>query len=283
MTDKFKNLLVRTASGAVFVVLVVGSFFVPAVFQYLLFLFFAEVATWEYCHICNQNGLQLNTPMCLCNTWIILTFGFFEWAFETFWIVIALSMILLPIIELFRKSEKPFTNIAHNFLPIFWIALPFSLASLVTRIVDMGPAVLSIFILIWASDTFAYCGGSLFGKHKLFERISPKKTWEGIIVGAICTCALAAGLSFIPYFSLALNTDVAAHSIADIVIWIGFALLIVVFGTFGDLVESMFKRSYNIKDSGKIMPGHGGALDRFDSFLFAMPISVLYFILLTLI
>lgn len=279
MTDKFRNLLVRTASGAVFVALVVGSFFVHAIFQYLLFLFFAEVATWEYCRICNQNDLKLHTPMCLCITWLMVTFGFFEWALETFWIVIILSMMALPIIELFRKSDKPFTNIAHNFLPIFWIALPFALTGMLTRLESMDSMVLSIFILIWASDTFAYCGGSLFGKHRMFERISPKKTWEGIIVGTILTCGLAVLLSFMPYFHHAISDTVELHSAKDILLWVAFALIVVVFGTLGDLIESMFKRSYHIKDSGNIMPGHGGALDRFDSFLFAMPACALFLIL----
>ena len=141
--------------------------------------------------------------------------------------------------------------------------------------------VLALFILIWCSDTFAYCGGSLFGKHKMFERISPKKTWEGFAIGGLFTCAAAAGLSFIPYFSDALLYG--ASTTTNVLAWVFFGLIVFVMGTLGDLIESMFKRAYGVKDSGNIMPGHGGMLDRFDSFLFAMPFCLIYWVLITFI
>ena len=122
--------------------------------------------------------------------------------------------------------------------------------------------VLAFLILIWASDTFAYLGGSLFGKHKLAPSISPGKTWEGFLISCVLTAALAVGISYIPYFKAMVFTFTVWH-------WIVMALLVEVFGLMGDLIESLFKRKAGVKDSGKIIPGHGGVLDRVDSILFA--------------
>ena len=122
---------------------------------------------------------------------------------------------------------------------------------------------MAVFIFLWTSDTGAYCFGSLFGKHRLFERISPKKSWEGSIGGTFVS--LLAAL-IVWYFDRSLNIPQ----------WLGFALVVVIFGTWGDLVESLLKRQLGIKDSGNILPGHGGLLDRFDSSLLALPAVVIY-------
>ena len=197
------------------------------------------------------------------------------------WIVAYIFMNLVLAVELFRKEAQPFSNIVHTLLPLFWIAVPFTMAGVSNAILEHKEPVLALFILLWSSDTFAYCGGSLFGKHKMFERISPKKTWEGFAIGGLFTCGAAVGLSFIPYFQDALLNQASATM--NVLVWVGFGLLVFVMGTLGDLIESMFKRSYGVKDSGNIMPGHGGMLDRFDSFLFAMPFCFLYWVLLTII
>ena len=128
---------------------------------------------------------------------------------------------------------------------------------------------LSVFIFLWANDTGAYCFGSLFGKHKLFPRISPAKSWEGSIGGAIVVLVAAWILGIV-------DRNMGNMSGLTSVQWLGLGLVVVVFGTWGDLVESLFKRTLGIKDSGSILPGHGGMLDRFDSSLMAMPAAVLY-------
>lgn len=266
-------MIVRSASGAVFVALVVSSFFLPGIFQYVLFLFFTLVGTWEYLSIVEKGGNRPQKCLSMTAAALIISIGYLKHLYciiNISWIIFVVTFVLLvfilvliPIFELFRKHESPFTNIAHSYMPLVWVAFPFFLAGI---LYVEKTNVLALLILIWASDTFAYCGGSLLGKHKLFERISPKKTWEGSIIGAVLTISLAVVFAYIPYFN---NPNIP--------FWIGLAIIAIVFGTLGDLIESMFKRSYQVKDSGKIMPGHGGILDRFDSFIFAMPIAILYF------
>jgi CDP-diglyceride synthetase len=257
---------------------VVGSFFLPSYCQFLLFTVFAAIALSEYIRITESTGVKVQKILCAMIVVLVIEGGYLEDTTEISWLIAVFFMMLVPVVELFKKeSVMPFTNIAHTYLPILWIAVPFALAGVCFSISSSPELVLALFILIWASDTFAYCAGSLFGKHKLFERISPKKTREGSIISAVLTCGLAVGLSFIPYFEgCFLHSD-------NVLVWIGFALIVVVAGTFGDLIESMFKRSYGVKDSGNIMPGHGGMLDRFDSFFLAMPFCFIYWMLLAFI
>ncbi len=181
--------------------------------------------------------------------------------------------IIIPIIlylfiaELYRKAAFPIENIAITILGIIYIAIPFSLfwhIGFRGNINYYNPnLILGYFILIWTYDTTAYLVGMAFGKKKLFERISPKKSWEGAIGGFIF-CILAAYLLSIFYKDLKLSQ------------WLIYGSLIAIFGTFGDLTESMLKRSYEIKDSGSLLPGHGGILDRFDALFLAVPAIYLY-------
>jgi len=175
-------------------------------------------------------------------------------------------------IKLYKKTErKPFTNIAYTFLGIFYVATPIALLNIATfenQVYDYQIIFGSLFIL-WASDTGAYFAGSLFGKRKLFERISPKKSWEGFAGGAMLAFAFAYGL---PYFFSAIGHEPTIHSWQ----WMVIGLIIIVGGTFGDLVESLLKRSIEIKDSGDSLPGHGGFLDRFDGLLISAPFIVAF-------
>ena len=175
--------------------------------------------------------------------------------------------ISIFITELYRKKEVPLLNIAYTFLGIIWIALPFSVYNFyfVNKLYsgDFHILAVALFVFLWVSDTGAYLIGMSFGKTKLFERISPKKTWEGTLGGLFFTIVTAYIVSFFW----------KGFSFTD---WILFGLLTAISGIFGDLFESLFKRSINCKDSGNIMPGHGGFLDRFDSFLFASPLVFIY-------
>ena len=172
------------------------------------------------------------------------------------------------IIELFRDSEHPFTNISFALFGAFYVAVPFGLISYMvySPVFDNefnGSILVAFLFLIWVSDSGAYIIGSMFGKHKLFERISPKKTWEGFLGGGF--------FSLIAAFIISLLIEEIA-----LIHWLAIAILTVVFGTFGDLIESLLKRKVNVKDSGTILPGHGGILDRFDSLLFAAPVVFIY-------
>lgn len=171
------------------------------------------------------------------------------------------------VIKLYKKFErKPFTNIAYTFLGIFYIAVPFALLN-VSVFDDSGKynyeIICGCLFILWATDSGAYIAGSLFGKRKLFERISPKKSWEGAVGGAILATAFAYGFSL--YF-----TTLAPWQ------WCGIAIIIIVGGIYGDLVESLLKRSIEIKDSGSSLPGHGGFLDRFDGLFISAPFIVAF-------
>lgn len=184
-----------------------------------------------------------------------------EWLF----ILFPLTSVIY-FIKLYKKGEMyPFRNIAFTFLGIVYVALPFSLLGAAAYTLgEYNPKIIiGIFLILWASDTGAYFAGTLFGKRKLFERVSPKKSWEGSLGGAILSIAFAIGIS---YFFVELQPWK----------WIVISILTIVGGTYGDLVESLFKRSMQIKDSGTKLPGHGGFLDRFDGLLLAIPFIVIF-------
>lgn len=175
---------------------------------------------------------------------------------------LVLLFFLSLVIELFLSSTSPFQNVAIYLFGFFYICFPFVFLNWIAYADfegDYSPLrVFGLLLLIWTNDTMAYFIGSKFGKRKLFERISPKKTWEGTIGGGVCTVLMAWGLSFIV-------KDFTQTQ------WLVLGVVAAVFGTFGDLVESMLKRSAGVKDSGNLLPGHGGMLDRFDAFIFALP------------
>jgi phosphatidate cytidylyltransferase len=181
------------------------------------------------------------------------------------------ALFLLFIFELFRKKSNPFSNIAYTFMGLVYVAIPFSLWCFPVLFFRTGTfefhRLLGFFFIMWTADTGAYLSGRFFGKHKLFERISPKKTWEGFIGGII----LSVGVAFLNgYFYTQLKTEQ----------WIVVALITSIFGTLGDLVESMFKRSIDVKDSGSLLPGHGGILDRFDGVFISTPFVIAYLCLI---
>jgi phosphatidate cytidylyltransferase len=190
---------------------------------------------------------------------------------------LCLLFILMPsvifLVELFHQSKRPFQNAGLSFLSLLYIGIPYTLLTYIAMGMHQDTAgysphrVWGLLWLVWTNDSFAYIIGSRMGKTKLFERISPNKTWEGTIGGAICAIIMAWVLSL--YFS-----DFSGIE------WVALALVAAIFGTLGDLVESMMKRSLGVKDSGDLLPGHGGMLDRFDAFMFALPF---YFVVLNLL
>jgi phosphatidate cytidylyltransferase len=185
-------------------------------------------------------------------------------------------ILIIPVVgvfiaELYSRSDTPFANIAGVLTGVIYVAIPLSLTTELTlhdgnydyRIF------LALFIFLWSNDVGAYCFGMLFGrngKHKLFERISPKKTWEGFYGGIFASLIAAFTVSSVW----------GERYGFDKIHWFVLAILVALSGAFGDLVESMLKRETGVKDSGKIMPGHGGILDRFDSALFAFPAALTY-------
>jgi phosphatidate cytidylyltransferase len=191
-------------------------------------------------------------------------------------LVLIPMMLLIMVIELYRKQDKPFDSLAHTLFSVLYSAIPFSMFPFAAfsrtglnsilphnNIIFSPGIIIGFFILIWANDTGAYLTGMLFGRHKLMERISPKKTWEGFIGGLIIASVAAWFLS-------------DWLGVVDKIHWVIISLIISVAGTYGDLVESMLKRSTGVKDSGTIMPGHGGFLDRFDSAILSFPLVYLF-------
>ena len=183
-----------------------------------------------------------------------------------YYIVIFPLMSGIYLIKLYKKFErKPFTNIAFTFLGVFYVAIPFALLNAV--VYQQGEynyeIILGSLLILWASDTGAYFAGTLFGKRKLFERISPKKSWEGFAGGAVLALIFVFGLSQF------------LHSLSPVE-WTIVGMIIIIGGTFGDLIESLLKRSIEIKDSGDSLPGHGGFLDRFDGLLISAPFIAAY-------
>jgi phosphatidate cytidylyltransferase len=186
---------------------------------------------------------------------------------------IILLLPLMFICELFRKSATPIANIATTLMGVVYVAMPLSLLLFIPLLLGGGewkPWTLLFYIfIIWANDVFAYLFGISFGKHRLFERISPKKSWEGFFGGLLGAMAMG--------FVAAKVLD------ANVAMWIGLALIAAITGVFGDLVESLLKRSVDVKDSGSFIPGHGGWLDRFDALIFSVPFAFIYLVIVEFI
>jgi phosphatidate cytidylyltransferase len=184
--------------------------------------------------------------------------------------------------ELYLKAEDPIHNWAYTMMSQLYIALPFSLLNVLafrsngTSIQYTYLTPLCVFVFLWLNDAGAYLCGSMLGRHKLFPRISPGKSWEGSIGGGLLV--VIASLLLWHYTEQYGVNDLGLTAIE----WVGLGLVIVLFGTWGDLIESLLKRTMGIKDSGNILPGHGGMLDRFDSTLMAIPAAVVYLYTLTL-
>jgi len=265
------NFTRRTITGILFVAVMIGSIVMGQTVFSVLLLIINVLSINEFITIVSTDK---NRPA-LLPTIVIgsLVFGLLSANAMSLvpatWLFLALPLFFsLFIIELWRNMPSPFTNIAMGILAIFYIAIPFGLLTYFFDPVIMSGTkhygvVLGYLVILWLSDTGAYLVGSMIGKHKLFERLSPGKTWEGSAGGAFFALLASYGLSFV-FVQL------------DPLQWMGLAALVVLFGTLGDLAESMLKRSLGIKDSGNILPGHGGLLDRFDAVLLSAPFVFVY-------
>ena len=281
-----KNFIIRSITGVLFVTAIVVCFFNPIAMAFL-FALVTGLSVWEFTGLVNQReGVDTNRFICTV-AGVYLFFAFTGYVSgqtpSTVFIPYLITLIYLMVAELYAKNIDPINTWAYTMMSQLYVALPFSMISVLAfRATPEGIAYtylmpLCVFIFLWLNDSGAYCCGSLLGKHKLFPRISPGKSWEGSIGGAIVVVAAAAAIGY--YTEQYGVNDLQLN----IVQWMGLGLIVVIFGTWGDLVESLFKRTLGIKDSGNILPGHGGMLDRFDSSLLAFPAAVVYLYTLTLI
>ena len=290
-----KNFIVRTITGVFFVAAIVVGFLNPQA-MIALFALVTGLTVWEFTglvndrpyisinrFICTDSGVYLFAAMAGYNSGITPAAVFIPYL---------VSIIYLLVAELYLQAKDPINNWAYTMLSQLYIALPFSLLNVLAfngtpdgQIAFNTLLPLSVFIFLWVNDSGAYCVGSLLGRHKLFPRISPGKSWEGSIGGALFVLLAAFAIGWLDNMQVADldHTLPFSRGMLSIPEWAGLGLTVVVFGTWGDLVEGLFKRTLGIKDSGNILPGHGGMLDRFDSSLLAIPAAVVYLYTLTLI
>lgn len=289
MSDKMKNLITRAITGVFFVAAVVTCFLRPEAMIFL-FALVTGLTVWEFTGIVNNiENVSVNRFL----STVAAVYFFLSMAGycsgivpSAVFIPYLLTVVYMFISELYTKAPNSINNWAYTMLSQMYIALPFATLN-VLAFRGIGDMVyynylipLSVFIFLWTNDTGAYLSGSLFGKHKLFPRVSPGKSWEGSIGGGILVLLVATAIGW--YENSGMH-DVAEGLAMSVPAWMGLGLVVVFFGTWGDLVESLFKRTVGIKDSGNILPGHGGMLDRFDSSLMAIPAAVIYIYTLTLI
>lgn len=271
------NFWSRTVTGLSMVFLVLLSLYVSQWMFAAILLLVAILGLLEFYSLTTTDGIspQRSTGTVFGAIWFIISAVITLQS--SFWnpfylIVLPIPFLFLPFVfELWSKKSTPIQNVSITITGMIYLVFPLSLLVIIfgqtqTFFLGMPAFLLGYLLITWIYDTGAYLFGSMFGKTRFFERISPKKTWEGTVSGAICAALVAIGMSML---------------VPDIPLTDWFILLgiVLAFGTLGDLVESLFKRSLNIKDSGNILPGHGGILDRFDSILLSAPFVFLYFFL----
>ncbi len=266
---KLTNLQQRLLVGVIGATIIIAGICLNQWSYLFVFFVISIFSLFEFHNLVNAAGYPTNkyVGVFLGLTLLFLSFfvvtGYLKPSYYLFFFAL---VFIVFFIELFQTHEKPFERTAFSFLAMVYTALPYALLNYI--VFRSGQydykLTLGIFCLLWANDTGGYFGGRFLGKHKLYERISPKKTWEGSFSGGVFSILTAVALHyFFPQMTL--------------FTWIGLSLIIVVVGSMGDLVESQLKRSLNIKDSGSTLPGHGGFLDRFDGLIISLPFIVVYF------
>lgn len=275
MNPKIKDILIRAASGVVMlVVMLTAMLWSTWSFAALLVAITAGV-TWEHLRLSEHCGAQPQKVMAMGIA--LLVVAPFALLFDSehaitegvslmfgMMFVVMIAMLMVLFVELFRQRETPIQNVGATILPALQVALPIAMLALLPALGEGYNAwrVVAFFSIIWANDVFAFLVGITLGRHRLCERISPKKSWEGFIGGIVAAMGVAL---------------LAAHLLGEnMAVWAGLGLVSALAAVAGDLVESMFKRAAGVKDSGSIMPGHGGWFDRFDAVLMAAPVAVIY-------
>ena len=282
MTSKMKNLMTRTLSGVVLVLCFIGAILWSKWSFAILLLVIMAGALIEFYRLCSACGYRPLRTIGLITgvaTFALALFVFVEYgnvvSYATGKLVLGLILYLLMIVpamfvcELWHRSETPIANVATTIGGVVYVALPLSLLLFVPLLLGGGEwnplMALAYIAILWMNDIFAYLFGMTLGRHRMCERISPKKSWEGFFGGVVA--AIATGVLFGWLFG------------GNMLVWGGLAAVVAVTGVAGDFVESLFKRSANVKDSGAIMPGHGGFLDRFDAFLISAPYAFVYLLI----
>lgn len=284
MSEKFKNLLVRTISGVVLLLVVVGALVWSKWSTGALFAVIMVGGLLEFYRLCRKKGVEPMISVGVATSLAIFALAFavfLQWgspATETTARIVLGALLYIMLIvpttfvcELWRKSPTPIANIATTFMGVIYVALPMAALLYIPQML-VGKwsawAMMAFLSIIWINDIFAYLVGITLGKHRLCERISPKKSWEGFFGGLVG--AVGAALLFGHLFE------------GNLLVWGGLGLVTALAGVAGDLVESLIKREVDVKDSGKMMPGHGGFLDRFDALFVAAPFALFYLILTSL-
>ena len=281
---KLKELAVRTASGVVMLLIFVGALVWSKWSAGALFAVILIGGLFEFYRLCRKKGVQPMSSVGIATSLAIFALAFavfMQWgspATETTARIVLGALLYIMLIvpttfvcELWRKSATPIANIATTFMGIIYVALPMAMLLYIPQML-VGKwsawAMLAFVSIIWINDICAYLVGVSIGKHRLCERISPKKSWEGFFGG------LAGAIGFAVLFGHLLG--------GNLVVWGGLGLVVALAGVAGDLIESLIKREVDVKDSGTMMPGHGGFLDRFDALFIATPFALFYLIVMSL-
>ena len=269
-----KNLIIRALTGIIFVVVLISAIYIHPIFFLILFCIIPGLTLWEFGGLVKhyENANLQRTVNVLGGVYLfIATFVYANGLTDgKIFLPYLLFIMLTMIAELYYKAPNPINNWAFTLFAQVYCAGSFSILNFIGAepgtpgVMSYTPLfIMAIFIFVWLDDTGAYLVGSLIGKHKLFERISPKKSWEGFF--GVLILSLASSQAF-AWFAPEINR----------MNWLGLAATVVLFGTWGDLIESLLKRTLGVKDSGNVLPGHGGMLDRFDSVMLAVPASYIY-------
>lgn len=269
-----KNLIVRALTGIIFVVVLVSAICMGPISFLILFTLITALTVWEFGSLLqNYQMAQIQRTINVVGGILlfVVTFLYANGLTDAkIFLPYLLFLLITMIAELYYKAPNPINNWAFTLFTQIYCAGSFSLLNFIgtksgtPEVMNYSPLfIMAIFIFVWLDDTGAYLVGSMIGKRKLFERISPKKSWEGFFGGVVVV--LASSQAFAWYFP-----EISWYN------WLGLAATVVLFGTWGDLIESLFKRTLGVKDSGNVLPGHGGMLDRFDSVMMAVPASYIY-------
>ena len=275
------NLIKRILSGVIYIALIVSAILLldnSPVMYLLVFPLLIVLGIGEMITMAKDDASQswlVNVIDMLGGVGVFVAF-YMHYEGETMqsralWLLpIATYLLLRTIVQLYRPRQNAVHSLERSFFSLGYIALPLALLNCIMSI-TAPRLLLGMFLFIWLYDTGAYCVGMLLGRHRLFERISPKKSWEGV-VGGVLACVAGAYVThkwFDEFFQ-----------VPDLTTWLGLSVVVAVFATLGDLVESLIKRTVGVKDSGHILPGHGGILDRIDSLLLVAPAVLIYLLLI---